>query len=194
MRQTDLCDKVAMCFEHNRSNFSAQALTQIVWGFAMVQYRDKTFMDLAAPHIIQGISELKPLALWRCSWAYNTLLVSNLDLTKAILAAAATRVNEFSLKGLARLAETYKMGHRTESDADLELHLKERLSKAVQGFNRLFPAFESLSSINDEALPPLQHIGMGDLRVFATKYILEELGFATPNWSFVSRSLGPNEP
>ena len=186
MRQADLCEKVARCFEHNRANFSAQGLTQIVWGFAMVQYRDKEFMDLAAPQIVQGIAELKPLALWRCSWAYDTLLVSNLDLRKAILDAAAARVNEFSLKGLARLAESYKMGHRSESDAGLELHLKERLSFAVQGFNRLFPA---VGALNDEDLPPLQHIGMGDLRMSATKYILEKLGFATPSWSFVSSCL-----
>ncbi|CAE7700219.1 TBRG4, partial [Symbiodinium pilosum] len=189
MRQQDLCERVAMCFEHNKDSFTAQGLVQIVWGFAMVQYRDKAFMDLAAPYIIRGIHDLKPLALWRCAWAYNTLLVSHAELRKAVLAAAARRVNEFSLKGLARLVESYMIGHRTPNQEGLELHLKERLSMAVQGFNRLFPDFASLSEINDEALPPLQHVGMADLRVFATKSILEELGFSSPNWGFVSRCL-----
>lgn len=190
MRQSDLCEKVAMCFENNKAGFTAQGLVQIVWGFAMVQYRHKGFMESVALQIIHGISDLKPLALWRCAWAYNTLLVSHAELRKAILDAAVERVNEFSLKGLARLVECYKIGHHTENQARLETHLKERLSMAVEGFNKLFPDFDSLHDVmNSEALPPLQSIGMADLKVFATETILADLGFTTPNWSFVSRCL-----
>ena len=63
-------------------------------------------------------------------------------------------------EGLARLVECYKIGfrlnsehirykslfrhlpfrgHHTENQAGLEKHLKERLSMAVEGFNKLFP-------------------------------------------------------
>jgi len=193
LRQADLCERVARVFEQNQNTFTAQGLTQIVWGFARVKYRDRCFMDAAASHIINGISDLKPLALWRCVWAYNTLLVSNAGLRKAILVEAAKpkKLNEFSLKGLARLVESCKVGHKTSEQQCLEESLKQRLVPAAQGLESLFPDFNSLHDGNQEAFSSLQNqnIGTSDLPACATKLILDELAFGTPPWSFISRCL-----
>eukprot|EP00913_Durusdinium_trenchii_P023832 g22381.t1 len=106
MRHIDLCESVAKCCQsafvttdNSGTSYNANSLTQVVWGFASVQYRNS------------GVSALKPLALWRCASAYNSMLMNNKEIKQAILVEACNKKNDFSLKGLTRLLECYTMCH-----------------------------------------------------------------------------------
>lgn len=97
MRHSELCEAVSKSCQLEMSGFNANALAQICWGFAMVEHRHVSFMHEAARYIVGGIETLKPLALWRCASAFNSLMVHSKEMKESILQEALQKHEEFSL-------------------------------------------------------------------------------------------------
>merc|ERR1719221_1163415 len=75
----------------------------------MVHYRDEKLLSKVAPEIARDCGELRPLALTRCAWAYNTLTVESSELLAAICAEALNKLDEFPLKALVKLMDSVYM-------------------------------------------------------------------------------------
>ncbi|CAK9020048.1 unnamed protein product [Durusdinium trenchii] len=198
MRHIDLCESVAKCCQsafvttdNSGTSYNANSLTQVVWGFASVQYRNVSFMHEAAKYIIKsGVSALKPLALWRCASAYNSMLMNNKEIKQALV-EACNKKNDFSLKGLTRLLECYTMCHPSPEQETLEQVLDARLEAVALQLSQLFtPSFPSdIPDPDPKILEFLIQSGLLDLQTQGLKFILKKLQFSTPSWSFMSKCL-----
>ena len=108
LRHTELCDAVVKSCQLEMSSFNANALASICWGFAMVEHRSVGFMHEAARHIMGGIETLKPLQLWRCASAFNSLMVHSKEIKESILQEALQKHEEFSLTLEMRLKSVWR--------------------------------------------------------------------------------------
>lgn len=174
----------------NANTYNANGLTQVVWGFAMVQYRNTQFLHEAASHICRGIDMLKPLALWRCASAYNAMMVNNKEIKGAILVEACKKQQEFSLKGLSRLLDCYSMHTGQIEQENLERVVDERLKDVAQKLHRLYTSGGFPYEVNvadPEIYQWLMDSGFLDLQMQGMKKILQKLQIQTPPWTFVSK-------
>ncbi|CAJ1412581.1 unnamed protein product, partial [Effrenium voratum] len=188
MRQKDLCDAVATSCRRDMKLFTANGLAQIIWGFSMAQYRDTAFMHDAEPVIIEGISSLKPLALYRVVCSYDDLAVHSSKLKEAILDEALKKQEEFSLKGLSRLLECYTTCAKPASQEALEKVLDKRLGTVATFLgDALRP--ETKDTEKQRLLEQLESMGIRELRAPGMKSVLAKLDIGMPGWTFVSECL-----
>lgn len=178
------------------STYNANSLTQVVWGFAMVQYRNTSFLHEAAGRICLGIDMLKPLSLWRCASAYNAMMVNNKEIKEAILVEACKKQQDFSLKGLSRLLDCYNMHIGQKEQENLERVMDSRLELVAQKLTRLYATGHPYDDNSPDPLvfQWLHESGFLDLQVQGMKKILQKLDIQTPGWPFVSKCFREARP
>lgn len=171
------------------NSYNANSLTQVVWGFAMVQYRNTSFLHEAAGRICLGIDMLKPLSLWRCASAYNAMMVNNKEIKEAILVEACKKQKEFLLKGLSRLLDCYNMHIGQKEQENLERVMDARLELVAQKLKSLYATGHPYddNSPDPTVFQWLHESGFLDLQVQGMKKILQKLDIQTPGWPFVSK-------
>jgi len=86
-------------------HFGAPQLSNVAFACATAGQMDVELLQLAAPHIIRDIKDLKYTSLCRCAWAYRRLSAPCSKLIDAIVTEAEVKVGEFTTKALSVLVD-----------------------------------------------------------------------------------------
>jgi len=165
--------------------FKPNALSNITWAFAMVQYRDEPLLRLVAPMIARDAPELKPLSLTRCAWAYRILYVHSPELTGAICSEALKKLDEFATKALVKLIDSVYVCPTVQQYSALEDALSERTEACAKFFKRSFPDAASLNGDKSAYTLGLETMGLVDCGFSGTPLLLEHLEIPLPGRDFM---------
>eukprot|EP00930_Biecheleria_cincta_P067170 TRINITY_DN5358_c1_g1_i1.p1 TRINITY_DN5358_c1_g1~~TRINITY_DN5358_c1_g1_i1.p1 ORF type:complete len:1098 (+),score=191.79 TRINITY_DN5358_c1_g1_i1:67-3360(+) len=184
LRHEGLMKHISMSAQADPESFKAHGLLHVAWTFAKVDYWAEDFFRAAAPVIIDGMSQLKPLALCRCARAYESVQDSGKIVIQAVVNEACRKIEEFKIRDLVKLVDQLPLCTMIPAYQQLQYSLDVKCDEVAQVMMDVF--LEGADSVNyAESCDRLRHVcvGINDFGLRQTPRILSKLGFEMPAFS-----------